>query len=111
MAVKIFIKRRVPAGKETTLLELIKRLRSLAVGQPGYISGETLRSITTSDAYLVVSTWQRIEDWRAWESSSERKDIQQRIDALLGEKTEYEAYYHPQKGGVRLSEFQGWEGG
>lgn len=111
MAVKIFIKRKVPAGKEEQLLDLIKRLRSLAIVQPGYVSGETLRSVTRSDEYLVISTWQNMEDWQAWESNRERSDIQARIDALLGENTRYEAYYHPQRGGATLSSFKGWEGG
>ena len=111
MAIKIFIKRQVPADKEEKVMALIKRLRSLAVAQPGYISGETLRSVANPDEYLVISNWQTVEDWKAWESSKERSDIQNRIDALLGGKTTYDAYYHPQRGGARLSGFKGWEGG
>lgn len=111
MAVKIFIKRRVPEDKEEKLIEMIKKLRSLAVAQPGYISGETLRSAVDPDEYLVISTWQNVEDWKAWESSEERNKIQIRIDELLGVKTKYDAYYHPQRKGARLSGFQGWEGG
>jgi heme-degrading monooxygenase HmoA len=111
MAIRIFIRRRVPADKEEKLLELIKGLRSLAVAQPGYISGETLRSVANPDEYLVISTWQSVEDWNTWESGRERREIQDRIDALLGEKTKYEAYYHPQRSGARLSGFKGWEGG
>ena len=111
MAIRVFIRRRVAPDKELKLLELIKGLRSLAVAQPGYISGETLRSVANSDEYLVISNWQTVEDWNAWESSRQRREIQSQIDALLGEETRYEAYYHPQRIGARLSGFKGWEGG
>lgn len=112
MAIKIFIRRRVPAKKEEKLLDLIKRLRSLAVVQTGYISGETLRGVANPDEYLVISSWQSVEDWNAWESSKERTEIQSQIDMLLGEKTRYEAYhYYPQRSGASLSGFKGWEGG
>jgi heme-degrading monooxygenase HmoA len=111
MAVKIFIKRRIPSEKREKVLDLIKRLRSMAVAQPGYISGETLRSVTNPEEYLVVSTWQSLEDWKAWEASGQRSEIQGAMDSLMEAKTGYEAYYYPQRGGVSLSDFKGWEGG
>jgi heme oxygenase (mycobilin-producing) len=111
MSAKILIKRRVPADKEEQLINLIKRLRSIAVAQPGYISGETLRSAENADEYLVISTWQSVEDWKAWEASKDRVEIQGQIDKLLGEKTTCNVYYYPEKSGARLSGFKGWEGG
>jgi len=65
MAVKILIKRKVPREKGMALLNLISELRVRAVAQPGYISGETMRSIDRPDEYLVISTWQGIDDWKA----------------------------------------------
>jgi heme-degrading monooxygenase HmoA len=41
---------------------------------------------------LVVSTWQSMGDWRTWVMSDERRGTQEKIDHLLGEKTEYEVY-------------------
>jgi heme-degrading monooxygenase HmoA len=94
MAVKIIIKRRVPKEKETALLPLLVEMRSKATAQPGYISGETWRNVADPEDYLVISTWQSMEVWKAWESSKERADVQQKIDALLGEKTEYGVYLY-----------------
>jgi heme-degrading monooxygenase HmoA len=94
MAVKIIIKRKVPKEKEADLLPLLVRLRSKATTQPGYISGETLRSVENPEEYLVISTWQSEDVWKAWESSKERVEIQERIDTLLGEKTEYGIYFY-----------------
>jgi heme-degrading monooxygenase HmoA len=92
MAVKIIIKRIVPQNKTEALKPLLQRLRNSALLQPGYISGETFKRIDRPGESMVVSTWQSMGDWRAWVMSDERKTIQEKIDHLLGEKTEYEAY-------------------
>jgi len=94
MAVKIIIKRRVSKEKESELLPLLVQLRSRATAQPGYISGETMRNVDYPEEYLVISTWQSVDVWKAWESNRERAEIQDRIDALLGEKTDYSIYFY-----------------
>lgn len=92
MAIKIIIKRIVSEEKEKYLTPLLKQLRALATNQPGYISGETLKRIDNPGEYLVISTWQSAGEWDKWISSEERKGVQNKIDALLGKKTEYEVY-------------------
>ncbi len=92
MALKIIIKRIVPQNKAEALKPLIQKLRSQAMQQPGYVSGETFKRIDRPGESLVVSTWQSMGDWRTWVMSDERKGIQQKIDDLLGEKTEFEIY-------------------
>ena len=94
MSVKIIIKRKVPKKLEKELLPLIKKLRILTTKQPGYISGETMNRVDKPGQSLVISTWQTSEDWEKWLNSQERKAIQDQIDTLLGEKTEYEIYGH-----------------
>ncbi|MBM4270658.1 MAG: antibiotic biosynthesis monooxygenase [Deltaproteobacteria bacterium] len=96
MTVKILIKRKVTADKSSKLQDLIMQLRSLVVKQPGYVSGESLKNIDKPDEYLVISTWNALDAWKKWLASKERADIQEKIDALLGQKTEYEVYeYRP----------------
>lgn len=92
MAVKIIIKRIVPENKTEALKPLLQRLRNLAMEQPGYISGETFKRIDRPGESLVVSTWQSMDDWRKWVLADERRGTQEKIDHLLGEKTEYEIY-------------------
>jgi heme-degrading monooxygenase HmoA len=96
MSIKIIIKRKVPKDKEKELLPLIKELRILTTKQEGYISGETLDRVDKPGQSLVISTWQSVEDWNNWVNSAARKAIQENIDELLGEKTEYELYGHAQ---------------
>ncbi|MCX5846303.1 MAG: antibiotic biosynthesis monooxygenase [Deltaproteobacteria bacterium] len=96
MTVKIMIKRKVSADKGVKLKDLIMQLRALCLKQPGYVSGESLKSAVRPDEYLVISTWESDNAWKAWLGSKERATIQDQIDTLLGAKTEYEVYeYRP----------------
>ena len=94
MAAKIIIRRKVPKEKESDLLPLLIQLRALATAQPGYISGETLRNLDDPEKYLVISTWQSVDNWKAWFSNKQRAEIQEKVDILLREKTEYSAYLY-----------------
>ena len=94
MAVKIIIKRKIPKGKEAQALPLLLDLRSKAITQPGYISGETLLNVNDPEEYMVIGTWKSVDQWKAWEASKERREIQGKIEALLGEKTAYGIYFY-----------------
>jgi len=94
MAVKIFIKRSIPPDKSGELMSLFQDLRSVAMSQPGYISGETLHSLDNPGEIVVISTWQTVEQWRSWVANKERLKIQDQIDMLLREKTGYEVYQY-----------------
>lgn len=94
MAIKVIVKRKIAKGKEAELLPLLLELRTKATAKLGYISGETLRGVDEPEDYLVIGTWQSIENWKDWESSPERARILKKIDALLDEKTEYRIYYY-----------------
>lgn len=94
MAVKILIKRKVPADKARDMIKLFRKMRLLATEQPGYISGETLKRLDTPDEFLVISTWHSSDDWEKWVQSQERKKLQADIDVLLGGQTVYEIYHY-----------------
>ena len=66
MSVKIFIKRYVPEGKEPELTVLLKRLRSVTLMQPGYVSGQTMKRLDQPGSCMVISTWRSIDDWNDW---------------------------------------------
>ena len=92
MAVKVFIKRKCPREKEKELFRCIKEIRSRVSHQPGYISGEYLRSIEDIDEIVTISSWFSLEDWQAWFESDERKKIQATMDSISGITTEYSIY-------------------
>lgn len=94
MTVKILIKRKVKHELIPSLDMLLRQLRAITVTQPGYISGESFKRLDTEGIgqVMVISTWQTIDDWRKWFNSQTRKELQDEIDVMLGEQTEYEAY-------------------
>jgi heme-degrading monooxygenase HmoA len=92
MSVQVMIKRKWKIDKPQDLLPLLEELHNRAKNQPGYISGETLRSIENSEDFLVVSKWETADDWKNWLHCKERRDLQGRVDSLIGEKTFYEVY-------------------
>lgn len=93
MSIEVLIKRKVKQGGQARqLIPLILQLRSIATRQPGYISGTTLSNIEHPEECLVVSKWESVEHWERWRHSKERADIDGKIDALTGEKTEYNIY-------------------
>jgi len=94
MAVRILIKRTVPADRAKEMIPLFRKMRALASQQTGYISGETLKRLDSPDQFLVISTWKSSENWEAWVKNEQRKEIQTEIDVLLGGETTYEIYHY-----------------
>ena len=94
MAVKVVIRRSVPQEHEQALLPLLLKQRALATAQPGYVSGETLRNVHDPEDFVVISTWRSVEDWDAWAAGEKRASIQEKIDNLLGRKTECAVYLY-----------------
>ncbi|KPJ78241.1 MAG: hypothetical protein AMJ54_04515 [Deltaproteobacteria bacterium SG8_13] len=100
MAVSVLIRRSFSeTDKAAELAPLIVKLRSLATIQPGYITGRTFRCLDCAGEYLVISTWNTLEDWNRWLNSKERQELQNQVDELLGGKTEYRIY-EPLVGGI-----------
>ena len=92
MSVKVLIKRNSPKEKEKELFKCIQSIRDLVPQQPGYISGEYLRSIENSNEIVTISTWFSYEDWLAWFNSDQRKKVQEKIDAIPEVITEHAVY-------------------
>ena len=92
MAIKVFIKRQFPKEKERELFRHIREIRRQVPQQPGYISGEYLKSIGETNEIATISSWFSVEDWYAWFDSEDRKEIQANIDAIPGVTTEYTIY-------------------
>jgi heme-degrading monooxygenase HmoA len=75
------------------LIKLIDKVRDVAKKQPGFISGETLVNIEDPCTVIVISTWQKEEDWKAWDESPERAVNTPSIQALLVQP--FDAFIHP----------------
>lgn len=94
MSVKVIIRRKVPKEKAREIIPLFRQMRALATQQPGYISGETLKSSDQPNTFIVISSWKTADDWENWLLSKDRQRIQEQFDALLGGRTEYEMFHY-----------------
>ncbi|MBW1974177.1 MAG: antibiotic biosynthesis monooxygenase [Deltaproteobacteria bacterium] len=94
MAIKVFIEREIEPGRELDIHNALIKLRSRAMMAPGYISGETLRSYDDPHRYLVVSTWNSVEEWKEWEKSEERKAIEAEIAPYLKSPSKTSIYLY-----------------
>jgi heme-degrading monooxygenase HmoA len=65
MAVKVLIERHVKGGKAGDLIELLSKLRTELISQPGYISGEILQSLEDKSTIFALSTWGSALDWKS----------------------------------------------
>jgi heme-degrading monooxygenase HmoA len=83
--VKVLIERHVKKGKEGYLIELLNKLRAELVSQPGYVSGELLQSTEDESTFFAMSTWQSPLDWKSWEGSPTRLELESEIESLLTE--------------------------
>jgi heme-degrading monooxygenase HmoA len=92
MAAKVIIKRRFKEGKAKEVFALLKKFRSEAMDQEGYITGETLIGFDDPQKVLVISTWQSIDSWLKWSKDAERKANEAFLQQYLEEPTEHEAY-------------------
>jgi heme-degrading monooxygenase HmoA len=85
MTVKVLIERHVQKGKEGYLIELLNKLRTELISQPGYVSGELLQSVEDKSTIFALSTWSSPLDWKSWEGDPKRLEIESQIETLLTE--------------------------
>jgi len=92
MIVKVIIKREVTPGMEHDFFEHLKKLRSHAMQQQGYISGETLLCAENTNKVLIISKWESMADWENWKANSKRSEIDRDISRLQEIPAVYEPY-------------------
>ncbi|MFZ1983267.1 MAG: antibiotic biosynthesis monooxygenase [Desulfatitalea sp.] len=92
MIARILIKRRFKEGKSRQIIALLNELRSRAMLQPGYISGETLSKKGFPYNMAVIGSWQTLEAWRRWRDSDERKKYEAMLELYQERPTEYEEF-------------------
>jgi heme-degrading monooxygenase HmoA len=92
MAVKVFIKRSIKKDQTAAAVKLLMELRSRALKQPGYISGETLVNHYDPRNIAMVSTWQKIDDWIRWQESDERAAKEDQLESLQEGPANFEIY-------------------
>jgi len=90
--IRVIIERHLKESKREDLAPLLRELRTAAMHQPGYLTGETLVSIEDLSITAVLSTWRNLDAWQAWEKSEPRTRLYKQIEPLLAEKPKVSAY-------------------
>jgi len=68
--IRVIIERKLKKGADVG--SLLLKLRAAAMPHKGYISSETLIGVEDRSLVSVISTWNRLEDWKAWEAAEVR---------------------------------------
>jgi len=83
--IKILIERHVQKGKEGFFVDLLSKMRTELIQQPGYVSGELLQSMEDKATFFALSTWFSTLDWKSWENDPKRLAIESQIESLLAD--------------------------
>jgi antibiotic biosynthesis monooxygenase (ABM) superfamily enzyme len=78
--------------RDADIQPLLLKLVSNAMQYPGFVSAENLLSEKDSSIIAVVKTWNKLEDWRAWEESSIRQALLREAKTLLEEAPQVTVY-------------------
>jgi heme-degrading monooxygenase HmoA len=92
MNAKILIKRKFIKGKKKEIISLLKELRTGALSQPGYISGQTLASTDDPQTLMVIGTWQDMQSWHKWRENDTRKTLERMLEIYQEGPTEYQEF-------------------
>ena len=92
MYVKVISKRKFRVRQIDKLAPLLKKLRSLAEKEKGFVSRSTYSSVKDPGECIVISEWKSADDWINWMNKKKTRTIQGEIDSLIGEKTFFEIY-------------------
>ena len=86
MVIKLIVERKVIPGSQDEIVDFLRELRSAAVLQSGFVSGETLIDAYNPTIFITISTWNSISSWENWENNQERQAIIENINSLLQDK-------------------------
>lgn len=90
--IKVLLARRVKRKNCTKLMEHLVDLRTEALHQPGYITGETLVKGYDPVDVLTISSWVSEDYWKAWLTSEKRIELNDIVTPLLEEETKISIY-------------------
>ncbi len=90
---RVIINRQIRKDTEAKVKEALIDLRTAALHQPGYITGETLVNTADPRNILIISTWASLEHWRAWQENQQRIELTGRLNQFLLSEEQTSTYY------------------
>jgi len=74
------------------LQPLLLKLREHAMSYLGYVDAENLVSDKDPSIVAVITTWESVEHWRAWQDSKMRGEMMKEAGPLLEEELRVSVY-------------------
>jgi heme oxygenase (mycobilin-producing) len=81
--IKVLLERQVTKKNYNKLMEQLIDLRTAALRQPGYISGETLVKGNDPIDVMTISTWMSEDYWKAWTTARVRIELNDLVNRLI----------------------------
>ena len=78
--------------KGADILPILLKLRSQALTYPGFVGAENLVNDKDNSIVAIITTWEKVEDWRSWEASTARQEILREAEAILEEELRVTIY-------------------
>lgn len=88
--IKVIVGYKVKSGAD--MQPIVLKLKSHAMTYPGFVGGENLRSEEDSSLIAMLQTWEKVEDWKFWETSKARQSILSEAKSLLLEEPRVTVY-------------------
>jgi heme oxygenase (mycobilin-producing) len=82
---KVLIERKVKPGMEAEFKRIMRSVLSGVAHAHGFISGETLQSLSDPSLHVTISVWKDVSSWQDWINCAPRKKMQEEIDKVLAE--------------------------
>ncbi len=88
--IKVIVGYKLKKGAD--IQPILQKLNSYALTFSGFISAENIRSEKNHSVVAMQSNWEKLENWKAWESSKVRQQVLQEAEPLLAAKTRVTVY-------------------
>jgi len=88
--IKVIIGYKLKQGAE--IQPILLKLRSTAMTYLGYVGAENLLSEQDPSIVTIITTWEKVEHWRLWETSKARQELYREVGPLLAEEAKITIY-------------------
>ena len=88
--IRVIMEYKVKKGAD--ILPTLQKLRWYVVTFEGFVSAENLRNEQDSSIVAMVTSWENLEQWKKWESSTLRKQILEETKRFLQEEPKVTIY-------------------
>ncbi len=88
--IKVVVGHKVKEGAD--IQPILRKVRQNAIQYPGFVGDENLVAEKDYSIVVLSSTWNAVENWRAWEISSIRTELYRQIEELLVENPKISIY-------------------